>query len=335
MIEQKQYYNVLDLVRLYCALLIVFIHMGLGDDFSIVPCLSRQGVPFFFLTSGFFLSKKLRKSKNIKQTTIQYIKPILLVYFAWILLWLPYSVIEYGRMYPGAPTKLVAILIRRIFLAGMAPYWYLLVLTESAVLLAAMIHFRETVLGILMCILGIVLGILYSYQAEYNQSGLIYRAFYTVFSWNNNVVMSGFPLLFLGFMADRYEDRISNANPVILLAFYVVSVVSAFVVFGMDKNLFFIPFGIVQAILLFCLCLIPVPSMQKISERTCRESRNLSSVVFLTHTVFLTHIGNVFHIWDSTLRYLVTILCASILYWLAKRISWDPLNRLLMVKTDY
>lgn len=333
MAEQKRFYRLLNITRLYCALLIVFIHMGLGDHFAIVPCLSRQGVPFFFLTSGFFFSKKLRRSEDYYQTTIHYIKPLAAVYGIWILLWFPYTLIEYGHMYSGEPVKLVAVLIRRIFLAGPAPYWYLLVLVEGTIILAVILRNHKTALGSVLCVLGLILSVLYGYQEEYNPYGLVYKVFYPVFSWSNNVIMSGFPMLFIGALFDLYEKSIRKLNFWLLLGLYFLSIVSAFVLFRVDSNLYFIPFGTIQSVLLFLLCITSVTFMKNSSIKYYQRARNLSSVIFLTHTVFLTIIGNSLQIWDVGLKYALTIISALIVYWIAEKVNWRPLNRILMIKS--
>ena len=330
--EQKPYYGALDLARLYCALLIVVIHMGFGNSLSLVPCLTRQGVPFFFLASGFFFSKKLRNSNNIQKTTIHYIKPLLIVFVFWNLVWAPSIVSEYSGLYTGTPLKMIAVLFRRIFVAGIAPYWFLLVLAEGTLLLALIIRYRKYILGMVLCVSGIVLSILYSYQAKYDSTGLVYRVFYSVFSWNNNVIMSGFPLLYLGALFDMSEERLQNSCFWMVLPPYAISIFAAFLVYRMDEDLFFIPFGVIQAILLFHLCVVPVPFLQHLPEKICKSARDLSSVIFLTHTVFLTIIGKVFHLWDSLLRYGITVLCAIFLFLLARKLDYAVLNALLLMK---
>lgn len=170
----------------------------------------------------FLFSRKLRNSKNTPEATWQYIKPILLAYGIWMLLWLPFIVVDYRRMYPGVGIKLLAILVRRILLAGTAPYWYLLVLAESAVFLALVA--KRPRLGWILCAGGILLSGIYHFEAAGYTRGIVYRIFYTVFSWNNNVIMSGFPLMFLGFAAQRQEDRLRKLSFWALLALYLLSI---------------------------------------------------------------------------------------------------------------
>ena len=327
---EKTYYRFLNLMRAYCALLIVFIHLGLGDKNAFITCVTRQGVPFFFMVSGFFFSRKLRNSKNTPEATWQYIKPILLAYGIWMLLWLPFIVVDYRRMYPGVGIKLLAILVRRILLAGTAPYWYLLVLAESAVFLALVA--KRPRLGWILCAAGLLLSGVYHYEAACHINGIVYRIFYTVFSWNNNVIMSGFPLTFLGSALQRQEDRLRKLSFWALLALYLLSLACAYAVFYRFGYVYVFPFGILQAALLFLLCLSPVPFQQSLSEQLCRAARNFSSVLFLSHTVFLQIAGRGFNLWKPRPRYLIAVAAAFLLFILVDKIDWPPLNMIFMLK---
>ena len=57
--QSNRRYKLLDLLRLFCACLVIFILMGLGDDVAFVPCMTRQAVPFFFLVSGYLFSSPI------------------------------------------------------------------------------------------------------------------------------------------------------------------------------------------------------------------------------------------------------------------------------------
>ena len=199
-------------------------------------------------------------------------------------------------------------------------------------MLALIIKHNYRILGWLLFAAGIVLSIIYRTQAANNPSGFIYKSFYSVFSWPNNVIMSGFPLMYLGYIMNLHEDRIRKLSFWLLSLLYVLSVFVAFFIFRTSRELYFIPFGIVQAILLFLVCITPVPFQEQIPQKNCTHARNLSSVVYLTHTVFLTIIGHGFNLWNSGLRYILTVVCTTILYLVIVWLNWKPLNKLFMIK---
>ena len=63
--RQTDYYNGLDLLKFFMAILIVMLHSFASKDghplldFEISQCFTRVAVPFFFITSGFLLFRKM------------------------------------------------------------------------------------------------------------------------------------------------------------------------------------------------------------------------------------------------------------------------------------
>ncbi len=334
MSNKKTYYNFLDLCRLYCALLIIIIHMGFGNDFAIVPCLTRQGVPFFFLVSGFFFAKTLNRSNNILQTSKEYILRIFLLYCAWALLWTPYSIIEYRDLYPDSFLKIVLVMVRRYLFAGMAQYWYLLVLTEGFICLTYVINRKWWRLGFALSIFGFVLYIIYTVQVQFFPDGLTYRVFYTLFSWSNNIIMTGFPLLFWGALAERYESRIKNRiNIRVLAILYVLSIVVAFVHFYINSKLMSVlPYGPVQAVILFIICIYRPSFESKIPKSIGKNARDLSGIIYLTHTIILLVLGSVFHIWNNLYRFTVAVVIACVLLIAVRKTSNSAIKWLFMLR---
>ena len=58
-------YPALDILRFFCACLVVMIHVGTSDSTPIasmlVTCFARQAVPYFFIVSGFFFFSKFNQ----------------------------------------------------------------------------------------------------------------------------------------------------------------------------------------------------------------------------------------------------------------------------------
>ncbi len=331
--DSLRHYKSIDLARLMCACLVVFIHMGLDGSVAFIPCFTRQAVPFFFLVSGFFFTKNAEKANDFKRFAVSYIKPVLLVYLCWVLFWLPYYARETLINYSDRSAYYsVAVLLRRIFLAGIAPYWYLLVLTEGSAILSVLLNKKAYKTGWFLAIVGLILMIIYELHFKSGFGALVYKLFYLVFSWSCNVIMSGFPLLFLGSFIARHETTISSRVQWPLILIYIAVVVFSFVIYSKFESLFGIPVGIIEAVLLFLICLIPSRLEEVIPIRLCRSFRNVSSVIFLTHTAFLTVLGEVFNIWGTAARFTIAFIGAIILTCLIKAINWKPLNKLFMIR---
>lgn len=241
---------------------------------------------------------------------------------------------EYRQLYGDSTIKLIATLFRRFALAGMAPYWYLLVLAEGIVILACVFKSGRKYIGMFLCAAGLILRVLYSIQNAYYQDGLVYRLFYTLFSWGNNVIMFGFPMIFIGACVGSFEEEIKKqSNIIALLLLYTASVILPFIGFHLNKELTEVfQFGFVQGTLLFLICIQPTVLESIIPEKISKGARNLSSILFLTHTASLTVLGNLFHVWDSYVRYIATLSFSVLLLLIAGKTKTGFLKWLLMQK---
>ena len=282
----------------YFACLVIFIHMGLANVSAFVPCVVRQAVPFFFLVSGFFFEWNASRCKNALPYAAKYARSILLVYAVWALLWLPYFTTEAVSLHGDRGTLyVIAVVLRRILLAGIAPYWYLLVSAEGVLILALIMHRKAYWLGWGLTVLGLFFLVLFDLRLPSGPGRLISQAFYTVFSWNCNVVMTGFPMLFLGAAFSRHENWLKPLKRVITGPLYLLSILLAFYIYRFSPSLYGIPFGLIQACFLFLFCISPTEFEFRIPHSVCRAARNLSSVIYLTHMTLLPLFGSVFHIW--------------------------------------
>lgn len=99
--RQTDHYNGLDLVKFFMAICIVILHSFAAKDghplldFEISQCFTRFAVPFFFITSGFLLFRKmpLAQGKLDVERIIHYLCHIFRLYFSWLILYMPIFII--------------------------------------------------------------------------------------------------------------------------------------------------------------------------------------------------------------------------------------------------
>ena len=100
-----RYCNLLDAVKLVCALLVVAIHIpplsGVNWilNFGVVNYVARIAVPFFFVSSAYFVFLKAynRETDSIdKRVILQYVLRILRLYAIWSVIYMPFAYINSG-----------------------------------------------------------------------------------------------------------------------------------------------------------------------------------------------------------------------------------------------
>ncbi len=92
--NEKKSYAGIDLMRFIAAFLIVAIHtlplaaQSITADFVLTRVIARVAVPFFFMTSGFFLISKYGRADKLKS----FLRRTAVIYGAAILLYIPVNI---------------------------------------------------------------------------------------------------------------------------------------------------------------------------------------------------------------------------------------------------
>ena len=91
----KHKFYFLDIMKFICAFLVVAIHLSPLSDISdcanyiLVECVSRIAVPFYFVSSGFLLFRKVNLQQYNESVLIAYMKNIVKLYIVWMLIYSP------------------------------------------------------------------------------------------------------------------------------------------------------------------------------------------------------------------------------------------------------
>ena len=208
-----------DVCKLILAILVVVIHTaplsGISDraNHLLVEGVCRVAVPYFFITSGFFLAPKLGDKKAL----IKYIKRILIMYAVASVIYIPIHLLQwYGR---HAQISFVDY-FKQVFigvLQGAGFYghlWYLQALIVGTLLL----YLLTKVLKVKTPILIIIAVLLYLFGVcEKGYYGLIKQipafdavicAYKSIFNDTGNGVFFGLPYLTIGCLLSENRSKI-------------------------------------------------------------------------------------------------------------------------------
>ena len=94
MSQNKTYFDFVNITKLILAISIVAMHCGLVPERSwLMTFVCRLGVPYFFVASGFFFERKLRRDTP-KNAVKLYIKRLLLPYSVFSVVWILQMLID-------------------------------------------------------------------------------------------------------------------------------------------------------------------------------------------------------------------------------------------------
>ena len=296
----KKNYPVLDFARLYCAFLVVVLHAyespTAGSVWGFVcACFFEQAVPFFFAVSGFFFARKLEACAYSLREVWRYVRDRLLLYAAWTVLWMPYLLNIYLNKYPDASlTYLAVLLFRRIVLAGSGVYWYILVMAEAAAVIGLLMHLRLEKLLYVIAAVGLVLRYCYDLQLSLPFVPQINQLFYYVFSWSNNVIMSGLPFMTVGLLFARNMKKAVVPGGALIAVYAVVSGLHILLYFFLGVQNGNLSCSILYPIQTICLFWFGLQATMQTKPQTALAAREISAVIYFMHTVFIYGIFDAF-----------------------------------------
>lgn len=293
---EKRAYPGIDVLRLVCALLVLLMHVvpslavvylpppgsRLLDGVSVtdlIKSVTAIGVPFFFITSGFFLGTGLHRAEDRTGYFFRWFKRLFLMYCIWTVLTLPVFIYDLSLSKPGiGPLMVVLYVLRAFFLSGsMGIYWYLLSLLCAGVLVFIADGHRVFRIILYVCaVVLFVIGLLY-------EAGLLPRLLddfiHVVFGSERNFLNVGLFFMCLGYFMSGRTERLPKL-PFLLPLLGVLLVMTVADCFVLRVDLVY-PF---TAFVLFLIGLVWQPG---IKQETALRLRRLSTGIYLLHFPFI------------------------------------------------
>ena len=144
---KTQIFNCIDLLKFICAILVIIIHIkpfgnvvskSISDclNFGLQNYLARIAVPFFFVSSGFFLYKKSSIKDFDITYSIQYIKKLFRLYFTWTIIYLPLIIRDLLKDEQGINHAILIFFRNSIFTGSFVHLWFIPALIFAVVLVS-------------------------------------------------------------------------------------------------------------------------------------------------------------------------------------------------------
>lgn len=324
----RTYYPAMDAVKLVCAVMIVFIHIAPLESVDgrlnsfLVNCLCRIAVPFFFISSGFLLFRKMRPDAVDFGIIGRYLRRIFRLYMIWSAVYFPYTALQMYWDRKNALPIFLGWLKNMVFSAGFGFLWYLPA-TIVAVALVAFLLKRgmklRTVIavGVLLYIIGLFGQSWYGLVAGLPfPQGFVdaVKTVYSVIGTTRNGVFEGMVFVALGAALAAREDlgTFRRAASGFLVSMLLLTAEFACVArFGQpleyDLYFFLLPaaYYLLRAVL---------TAKIGVGERVCGILRPCSSLIYFTHMIPVTLLTEYYPVIGNSLLLTAAVLaCTGIL----------------------
>lgn len=299
---QKKY-NAIDVMKLFMAFLVVGIHVGSSFETNYpvnVTFLLEMAVPFFFVSSGFFIQSKIENTMNclcvLRRSCIRYLK----LYLLWNIVYFPLTIRFVLYNNHNIADNLLYCLRRFLFVGEYFytwPLWYLHGLIVSIIFVYLLYRCRLLlihiwIISLMMMLIGYIINNTITNNSDNSMKEVCHYLVYILGSAERNGPFRGFALVCTGMMIQRYSMRIRYE-----FVLGVLSIAISYLLFyyTLPFNLLFCGFGV------FVLTL----SIKLIDKPCYLSLRTYSTFIYFIHMYFVVFahmllkdkISSVFHVY--------------------------------------
>lgn len=336
--EKKEFFWV-DFFRLVFALGIVTLHMtplkniNFAANYFVSNVLLRLGVPFFLLTSGFFLYGKMDRGDKVWQ----YVKRLLQLYLIYSAIYFPGTLLRYLSDREHLVSHLLRYLRYFFLIASCNHLWYFLGLAFASTLLyflCAKIKLKDWQIGLIAaCLYAVgVIGNAYLQPLIPQLSPQNHRllwVYYKLFDTTRNGLFFSFPYLFAGyFIAKRKKAIRRRKYHYGAMAFFVLMTLEAYVVHtrfeSPCQDMLFTLFP-TSVFTFLSICFMEMPETDEARQRAI-HFRKLSVLIYGFHPLMRSFWESFFDIWlhsqpERPLQYILVVLLTLALAECVMRLS--------------
>lgn len=292
-----QSYASIDIAKFVCALLIVMLHVHIGDIFNahtswfLTSSTSRLAVPFFFVSSGFFLARKITYKSDFSYTKsyiIRLLKPLIL----WLFINTVLEIIKFIIVGKSAIAILITV-TRALLFYPYGALWYVYALILGVLLLYFLVkkmkfsRLQLICVSMAMYVFALLCNNYYWVSELLGISGGI-DMYLFVFKTARNGFFVGLPFITWGYLLASVKDSLAGKRHILLVAcavlvsFFFFEIGFLEVKHKVDDCALFVVFPLMIPCIFAILLNVKIPLSYDISKLL----RNLSAGIYFSHRAF-------------------------------------------------
>lgn len=301
---KKNFFYGIDVFKLLCAVLIVCIHTAPLESLStranslLVNCFCRVAVPFFFVSSGFLVFKKVQIGQNFGFSPIwKYVKKILWLYLFWSAVYFPFTAARiYRNRGTGAALSIFLDWLKNmVFSAGYGFLWYLPATAAAVLAVGFLLKKRVSInavlaIGFCLYLVGLCGQSYFGLVRQIPHSPELSAAVKSVYDFigtTRNGIFEGFVFIALGAKLSQKENFGTLKKSAAGLALSLILLCGEFALVSkmrwrLEFDMYLMLLPCAWFMLKTALCFRP-----NLPEKLLRLCRPYSSLIYFTHMLFI------------------------------------------------
>jgi surface polysaccharide O-acyltransferase-like enzyme len=321
-------YHAIDIMKYISSIMVIIVHTSPllpyseFGNFVVINILGRFAVPFFFISSGFFVSMKSREDPAYFR---KYIVSLIKTYMFWSILYIPcgYQWLQNNMDIPYFLYPL-ALLLGFLYLGTYYHLWYMPALIFSLLVVEwyTKQHRHRPLLSIAFILFCI--GSLETYYGIVTVSPVqaVIDNYMTVFFTTRNGLFFGLFFVACGYYLSKQERWLHVEHKKLWLSFcLLILMAEAYILNQTDTLNFNFLIMLAPCTIFLFLCLRDLSINWSIDYR---RLRSYSELYYFTHAFFLVLIPMVLDVFHAEeifeeqgwLRFFSVMLCTHVLTWL-------------------
>jgi len=323
LLSEKEEWIAIDYARIFCVLLIVSIHlpvfasvdMFLSHYFNHVIC--RIAVPFFFISSGFFVADKIGVKGSYK-----YVCRVLTLYLVYNIIYIPQSL--YGLALRHEDINYIFDTIKGlVVVGGYMQLWYLISLAFAVFALQLMVsrlRLNDKTIACLGAVLYLIGVIGNSYKEVLTSFDItLITHYYAFFGTMRNGLFFGIPFVAAGYLIKKNSFRIKNIGYLKwTIVFVICMLIESSVIYRYfnsgEKDMMFFTF---PASVCFFLTVCFINQNKEKTEWIGKKCREYSVTIFGMHILVYFYlnrylIDNGFYMSEHTVIQYILVISATL-----------------------
>lgn len=329
----KGRYPSIDIFRYVCAVLVIAIHTRPFNEINTTlsylasDVIPRIGVPFFFITSGYFYIRRLQNGEN---PFWHYLKRFITIYFVWSC---PYFLIELVQWGHGnLKGFIVNCIITFVYYGSSYHFWFFPALIFSLCFTTFLWKSGGKRVIIPLSIILYTIGVLGCAYYNAFQSIPVLSQFFSHPQFINirRILLMGFPFFSGGYVVLESKEKFTK-QPGLFLWFvcFIISILDLGIVIKMQfQQSIVLTFGLYPLVISTFIVLLrnPMPKLQGIAD----TSRKLANFTYYAHPAFILSIELIARrSVPNTVMFLLTVISTFAVALLILKIDKPIFNKLI------